>query len=468
MSSTENIFNESFTVKQLRGWSTESLNTTWNSIDYCECENGLNFTKATNREHDLLTPAIFVGFLAVLGFFGNILVLIVFSIKYKPTVYRTIILTLAVYDALLCGISLPFEVYDIYNAFTFQADEWVCTLIRTLNHVFAINSGYTVLLMTIDRFRRVCRPLKVQMTLGVTRSSIFVIFIISILLSIPNLFIRGIHNVQIHGNITGRDCTISEKYIDTKIPTIYFVVLLLLTLTNILILVVLYLWIGHDIIVHIRYKKSFKPDRHNISERCHSTEVSVNKVSERCNSTETIVNNISERSYSTEVSMNTISLSVPHTKIDNSVILPDTNLKGTPLKLTETLTQTESERKFVETEMTMPRTRETYNINKVDDHRLKLASTNTDAHGLKITKIAVTISIFYILSYIPTLIENIMEGVYGVGVLSSYVSLELLDILRRTFAINNVINPIIYVFIDEKFRKDCKAVFLILFKRCKC
>ena len=454
MPSTENIFNESFTVKQLRGWSIESLNTTWNSIVYGDCENVLNFTKATNREHDLLTPTIFVGFLAVLGFFGNILVLIVFRVKYKPTVYRTIILTLAVYDALLCGISLPFEVYDIHNEFTFQADEWVCTLIRTLNHVFVFNSGYTVLLMTIDRFRRVCRPLKVQMTLSVARGSIFVIFIFSILLSIPNLFIRGIYNVQIHGNITGRDCTISEKYIDTKIPTIYFVVLLLLCLTNISILVVLYIWIGHDIIVHIRYQKSFKLDRNNISERSNSTEISVN--------------NTSERSYSTEVSVNTISLSVPHTKIDNSVILPDTNLKGKPLKLTETLTQTESERKFVKMEMAMPRTRGSYNINNVIEHGLKLASTKIDAHGLKITKIAVTISIFYILSYIPTLIENILEGVYGEEVLSLYVSSLLLDILKRTFAINHVINPIIYGFIDEKFRTDCKAVFLICLKRCKC
>jgi hypothetical protein len=119
--------------------------------------------------------------------------------------------------------------------------------------------------------------------------------------------------------------------------------------------------------------------------------------------------------------------------------------------------------------MSMPRTRGGYNINKVDAHELKTTRiARMDAHGIKIAKIAITISIFYILSYITTLIENIMEGVYGEAVLSSYVSSLLLDILKRTFAIFHVINPIIYGFIDEKFREDCKAVFLIWFKRFKC
>ena len=443
MPSTENLSTisstESLAVKILRAWSTDDLNTTWNSIDYGEDENMFNLTQAMNGEPDLLTPSVFFGFLAVLGFFGNILVLFVFSVKYKSTGYRTIIITLAVYDTLLCGITLPFEIYDMRNQFTFQADEWVCTFFRTLNYFFVFNSGYTVLLMAIDRFRKVCRPLKVQMTLVVTRSCIVVIFIVSVILSIPNLFIRGIHNVQIYGNITGRDCTISEKYIDTKIPTIYYVVLLLLCVTNISILVILYIWIGHDIIVHFQFKKSLKPDRNNISERCNYTDG------------------------------NNISISIIQNKINNGVNFVEESVKEKPLKLKETLTQTESDRKFIENEMSMPRTRGGYNINKVDDHGLKTTRiARMDAHGLKIAKIAITISIFYILSYITTLIENIMEGVYGEEVLSSYVSSLLLDILKRTFAIIHVINPIIYGFIDEKFREDCKAVFLIWFKRFKC
>jgi hypothetical protein len=35
-----------------------------------------------------------------------------------------------------------------------------------------------------------------------------------------------------------------------------------------------------------------------------------------------------------------------------------------------------------------------------------------DEHGYKITKIAIAITLFYILSYIPSLIENILVGIY--------------------------------------------------------
>jgi hypothetical protein len=60
-----------------------------------------------------------------------------------------------------------------------------------------------------------------------------------------------------------------------------------------------------------------------------------NNISERSNSTEISVNNTSERSYSTEVSVNTISLSVPHTKIDNSVKIE--NIKITNIEPRATL-----------------------------------------------------------------------------------------------------------------------------------
>jgi hypothetical protein len=44
---------------------------------------------------------IFVGCLAGIGLPGNILVLLVFGLKHKPSVYRTIILTLTMYDTLV-------------------------------------------------------------------------------------------------------------------------------------------------------------------------------------------------------------------------------------------------------------------------------------------------------------------------------------------------------------------------------
>jgi hypothetical protein len=79
-----------------------------------------NITQTDINEENVLASMIFVGCLAGIGLPGNILVLLVFGLKHKPSVYRTIILTLTMYDTLLCGITLPFEMYDMQNKVTFR------------------------------------------------------------------------------------------------------------------------------------------------------------------------------------------------------------------------------------------------------------------------------------------------------------------------------------------------------------
>jgi hypothetical protein len=64
-----------------------------------------NITQTDINEQNLLAAMIFAGCLAGIGLPGNILVLLVFGLKHKPSVYRTIILTLTMYDTLLCGIT---------------------------------------------------------------------------------------------------------------------------------------------------------------------------------------------------------------------------------------------------------------------------------------------------------------------------------------------------------------------------
>jgi len=87
----------------------------------------------------------------------------------------------------------------------------------------------------------------------------------------------------------------------------------------------------------------------------------------------------------------------------------------------------------------------------------------THTHSYKSTKIAIIISIFFVLSYIPTLGEGLLEGIDEETFLSEYVSISVLKILQKTFAINHVIIPFIYGFIDKKFRKDCKDIVLSVF-----
>ncbi|XP_052065663.1 cholecystokinin receptor-like [Mytilus californianus] len=345
---------------------------------------------------------VFIGCLSVIGVPGNALILVVFNLKHKPSVHRTIILTLATYDFLLCGITLPFEIYDMKNQFTFHS-VWVCKIFRTINYFFAFNSGYTLVLMTIDRFRRVCKPMKIQMTISVGRICIFVIFVASAIVTAPNLFIRGIHVIQINANLSGYDCTISDKYINSNVPAIYHGIVLILCMLGIIIVIFLYVWIGHAILVHLRYQKNFKIDRRTSD---HSA------------------------SFVTSTSFTDIT--------DTSTTNITKDRETTPPK-------------------------RNYRKRSIGNERKE----KIDASSFKITKIAITISLFYIVSYIPTLVESILEGIYGEVVMSKYLSIPFMYLIQKAFAINHVVNPIIYGFIDTKFRNDCKVIFFQCFKKCK-
>ncbi|XP_063399910.1 uncharacterized protein LOC134684547 [Mytilus trossulus] len=207
----------------------------------------------TFSERNLLVPMVFIGCLSVIGVPGNALILVVFNLKHKPSVHRTIILTLATYDFLLCGITLPFEIYDMNNQFTFHS-----------------------------RFRS-----KSQL-----KNQTSVIRIISI-----------------EGNTT---CNRSKTEYNHK----------------------------------------------------------------RC-------------------------------KISN------------------------------------------YN---------KAASNAGDRTSYKSTLIAVIVSVFFIISYVPTLTENVLEAIYGEEYIGMFISLPVRNIIEKTFAINHVVNPFIYGFLDTKFRTDCREI----------
>jgi len=431
MSSTE-----SFGVSNSTSWSIMDLNATYNNTtDY---EMMYNITQTDITEPNLLAAMIFTGCLAGIGFPGNILVLLVFGLKHKPSFYRTIILTLTMYDTLLCGITLPFEIYDMHNNFTFRAGEWTCKLFRTFNYFLVFNSGYTVLFMAIDRFKRVVRPLKIQMSLRHAHIGTVIIFIVSVVLTVPNLFIRGIRVVQLRENITGYDCTISDEYTNSQVPTIYNLVLLLLCIATIATLMFLYIRIEHEIIVHFRYRKDFKSTRREKPTRCNSIPSTVDGI-----------NSISKNYAQNEKN-----------DLNTAVNLSETSGNGTLRMSHKTVT-----RKNVTVKNGgMSGKGSTSMSRKSGRGKFK----KMDEHGYKITKIVVAISLFYILSYIPSLIENILVGIYGVDVVSSYISPAVMNILERTYAINHVINPIIYGFIDDKFNGDCKSVFISLFRKCKC
>lgn len=402
--------------------STENhlLAANWSALSGVANYNASNHTRIHNYTDDtVIAPMLFMGILSIIGCPGNALVFVVYMLKHKPSVHRTIIITLATYDFLLCAITLPFEIYDMSNRFNFR-EKWVCKIFRTLNYFLGFNSGCMILLMTVDRFMRVCKPLHMQMTVRSMRGSICFISVISAIASGPNMVIRGIHEVNLGNNHTGYDCTISDEFIYTTIPTIYNGVILILVVLVMVVLIILYSLIGHVVYKHYGFKKRFS-ETHDLNKRRGGKE---NLTVFACHSDSSFTGKNSYM-YRSEKIVSRIS-TVTH--YDPSSAMHD-------------------------------------NIEK-REKKSKDQRTFLDVKNLKITKIVISISVFHVLSYFPSLTENLLEGIFTFDTISRYVPMSVLFVIQKTFAVNHVVNAFIYGFHDNKFRNDCKVVMFQLLKKC--
>ncbi|CAC5424428.1 unnamed protein product [Mytilus coruscus] len=87
------------------------------------------------------------------------------------------------------------------------------------------------------------------------------------------------------------------------------------------------------------------------------------------------------------------------------------------------------------------------------DRRRKSLNTIEENISCKMTKITLTVSILFTLSYLPVFLFQITQQSIQEDKFSS-VQITLLRIIEQCYVINHVANPFIYSIFDERFRKN--------------
>lgn len=356
-----------------------------------------------------LIPVIYLGLLMLIGIPGNLIVLIVYRSRYPKSTHMMFITGLAMADILVCVVTLPFEITEMRLQYTFY-NSWCCKFFRACNTLFALSSIFILMGLSGDRYRRVCTPLKLQMTSR--HATIYIIFcvVLAVIFSWPNFFISGIRLVNLGNNVTGYDCSFSDQFAKTKYPTLYGATLFLVFIICMISLIVLYSLIGRQILKHFQFRRRFSKS---------STSKSTSSTTPVSNDSQNLMpTNKAEQEYNNDAF------------IDNK-----------PKETQEMLTR-KSHRKS-------------------SKHRsTKHQSVKEDAASKKLTKIAFAISLAFILSYLPHLTISLLTALKGKFLLPpGPVVSAVLPIVTRSFAINNVVNPIIYGLMDKRFRDNCKLMF---------
>ncbi|KAL3891694.1 hypothetical protein ACJMK2_003944 [Sinanodonta woodiana] len=418
----------------------------------------------------LLPVIVFYVIIMVIGIVGNIFVLIIYTYRFKRISARFYILSLAMLDLCVCLIGIPYHLLDLLHPYTYFYSD-ACKSLTFLITFFTYGSIYVLLVVGVDRFLKICRPLKKQLAdFGPRKACLFAV-LLGLLSACPQAVIYG-HSSAVpsgHVNITGVECFVDDSYKETYYPLIYIGFTFFIAVSTIITLIVLYSFICYQIYMHDKYQGDIL---RTIVKSRKSTYI------ERNNHT-----NVTEAGSFTEeefqhIPLNTFDMNSQKGGQMENIILerevtPDRNSDSSKSSNgTIQSTRTSSmdpirSRSRSKSPLEVAPSRSRNNIRK----GVSLLKSIKSVKGLpetaaasqkkqkttrKITLMMFSITIMFIVSYIPyiamsvadILVEDLWEGIDA-------TRLVIYDICLRSYVINNMVNPIIYGFWDDRFRSEC-------------
>ncbi|CAG2190785.1 CCKAR [Mytilus edulis] len=197
----------------------------------------LNDEKTAKR----IPAIVYLSVSMVIGILGNLLVICVYfgPLKKNKKAHWTFIRSLAVSDFLVCVVVIPFELFQQTHQLTFHSAA-ACQLLRSVSVFSTIVSSFLVLFMSAHRVRLVCQPLKQQLTSRQAIYCIITIAVIGVVFAWPEAALSGISMETLQCNLTGYDCSFSDRFEDKWFTTAYSAVLQSIFLICIVGLIVMY------------------------------------------------------------------------------------------------------------------------------------------------------------------------------------------------------------------------------------
>ncbi|OWF43241.1 Cholecystokinin receptor [Mizuhopecten yessoensis] len=190
---------------------------------------------------------VFLAVLSVAGTFGNVSVILTVGRCDRWSNYRVLIQCLALVDFLSCAFSIPGYIALSRFRFTIESD----TLCRgtTMFHIFVGAFSVDLLcFISIERFRKTCRPFGKQFNLKHTKIVCACLSGFNIALATLGLFTFSVQDIRV-GTLTGHTCRINKEGTFAKI---FSQILSTLLFLKIVMCTILYSIVGKTILLQRR------------------------------------------------------------------------------------------------------------------------------------------------------------------------------------------------------------------------
>lgn len=369
---------------------------------------------------------IFVTILMVIGIVGNVHVLWIYAFQMKPSNHRIFILMLGVLDFITCCVGMPFIIVDLRNPLTFKVVS-ICKIMRFNNYFICTSSVLVLLVIAVERYRKICVPLGRQITQTFAKGLCLLVFGIALILSWPAPVLYGGATVNTtQQNITGTRCYTEDKFVNTKYQAYFNAMLILIVFGIFIILIVIYSFIGRIISKHNTFKSNI-PVAH-----ASDTSSSVNQYTPSTDRSEISdgLSSASSKKYAHSQTKNAICGNMESSK------KPETNIKCVfTIAPAQTFNKEISGRKKDQPNTSPKRTRRT-------------------------TLMFFLITVVFFISYIPHLLLKLVTFMNKSFVSDmSFTGKVLYNTFVWCFFINNMANSFIYGFCDGRFRSEVRAMY---------
>ena len=152
-----------------------------------------------------LTVIVVLYFL--IGIIGNSLVLVIYSKPFEGrNDCRFFIPVLAIIDMISCTVNCSFHISENIVPVMFESDIR-CKISWFSGMVAAEASIFTLVIIAVDRYMKICKPFKRQLSVTKKKLSIPIFAIISVIISAPCLLFYGLAHVKSVDNINGTVCS---------------------------------------------------------------------------------------------------------------------------------------------------------------------------------------------------------------------------------------------------------------------
>ena len=371
--------------------------------------NNINDTKTIQQWNNelILNLSPFILILSVymfLGVFGNSTVLYVYFKKFtKLHEGRYFIVILAVLDLVASVVNCACHLSETILPVMYT--DTGCKIERFLCMVTTAPSILVLLLIVVDRYLKICRPLRKQMTRKHKKICIGIIVIIAFFLSLPCFMFFGTMPIgPKYGALIGHRCVgVTGGF--PRLALTFNVSLLTIAVAVLITMATIY----SKICVVIFQKANFKAKTEKATAAWTKTE-------------KTTVAGTSMTDLPTDVyGINTGT---------STLMISDISINQ------------------------LAKTRTTLSM-----HQRQCIARNPKLPHWRITLIFIVVTIMFALSFIPKLIMMLIESLRAdFWLLLSDRELGLYMFLYSMYIFNNFINPFIYGFLDKKFQTELKKI----------